>query len=247
MQRFTGKAGIYARFRPSYPEALLNYLYGEAGFTQASEIADIGAGTGIFSRLLLARGSKVCCVEPNDEMRAQLEASLRGIPNARVIAAPAEATTLPNAGVDFITAAQAFHWFDRAAFRAEARRILRPGGKVALVWNIQESTDPFIQALDALHVQFCEGYEGHRMHTVDEPETFDDFFAARCALRTCPNAYETDEQHFIGRCLSSSYAPREGDANHAAYVAALRDLFACYAPGGLLRVSNNTHCYLGEV
>ncbi len=247
MQRFTGKADNYARFRPSYPAALLDDLYDEFGVSQAGEIADIGAGTGIFSRLLLARGSTVVCVEPNDEMRGQLESSLRGHPNARVISAPAEATALPDASIGCITVAQAFHWFDRSAFRAEARRILRPGGKVALIWNRQDREAPFIQAQHALHAKFCTSYNSHPMDDLETPASFDDFFAARCMLRTYPNGYDTDEEAYIGRCLSSSYAPKLSDANHAAYVAALRGLFSRYAVGGLLHIPNNTSCYLGHV
>lgn len=246
-ERFTGRSLNYARYRPSYPAALLDYLYGEAGFPERGDIADIGAGTGIFSRLLLERGSAVACVEPNAEMRGQLETVLAGHPRALILAAPAESTTLPDAGVDAITAAQAFHWFDRQAFRQEARRILRPGGKVVLIWNSTDRGHPFIHAHNAVHDRFCPGYTARQADQVESPGAFDDFFAHTCEMRVFDNSFDTDEESYVGRSLSSSYSPREDDPNAAPFVEALRQVFRRHAAGGILRFPNITRCYVGEV
>ena len=123
-ERFTGKADVYKKFRPSYPKELIDYLYSQVGFSQDSVIADIGSGTGIFSRLLLECGSQVYCVEPNDDMRQTAEKDLAGFRNFISVNAAAENTGLQEKSVHFVTAAQAFHWFDRQAYKLECQRIL---------------------------------------------------------------------------------------------------------------------------
>lgn len=130
---FSGKADGYAKYRPTYPEALYELLYSSAGMTKDSIVADIGAGTGIFSRGLLERGSMVYCVEPNEDMRSEAEVYLRDYQKVEFVNAPAEATALQGHSIDFITVAQAFHWFDRLAFQQECQRILKHKGKVILI------------------------------------------------------------------------------------------------------------------
>ena len=136
--RFTSKADIYKKYRPTYPTELIDYLYAQAGFSKESIVADIGSGTGIFSRLLLERGNRVYCVEPNGDMRQTAEKDLSSFENFYTVGAPAENTGLLERSVDFVTAAQAFHWFDRQRFKSECRRILKDCGKVLLVWNIRD-------------------------------------------------------------------------------------------------------------
>ena len=145
-KRFTGKAELYRKFRPSYTQELFQYLYSpQVGFSQDSVIADIGAGTGIFTRLLLERGSKVYAVEPNADMRETSKNDLAEYKNFVSVNASAENTGLDEASVDFITAAQAFHYFDREVFKQECRRILRPGGKVVIIWNDVDKYSELIQ------------------------------------------------------------------------------------------------------
>lgn len=141
-RRFSDRVENYVRYRPGYPRALLECLAREHGLDPAHAVADIGSGTGILSELLLRNGNAVFGVEPNAEMRAAAERLLRGQAKFHSVDGRAEATTLPTASVDWITAAQAFHWFDVSAARREFRRILRPiasgsdgqgGRRVALV------------------------------------------------------------------------------------------------------------------
>ncbi|MCL2463427.1 MAG: class I SAM-dependent methyltransferase, partial [Defluviitaleaceae bacterium] len=127
-EKFTGKAGLYRTFRPSYPAELIDYLYSHIGFSSDCSIADIGAGTGIFTRILLERGSKVYAVEPNGDMREAAIKDLSGYENFVPVGASAENTGLDDSGVDFVTVAQAFHYFDRQLFRRECQRILKSGG-----------------------------------------------------------------------------------------------------------------------
>ena len=138
-ERFNEKAEIYQQHRASYPKELIEYLYSAVGFSNASIIADIGSGTGIFSRFLLEKGNHVYCVEPNDDMRSVAERELGCIVGFYSVAAPAENTGLKENSIDFITVAQAFHWFDRQLFTLEYRRILKDTGKAVLIWNIRDN------------------------------------------------------------------------------------------------------------
>jgi ubiquinone/menaquinone biosynthesis C-methylase UbiE len=144
-ERFSNKADLYKKFRPTYPKELIDYLYSQVGFNQESIIADIGSGTGIFSRLLIEQGSFVYCVEPNEDMRRTAEKDLSEFENFVSVNAPAENTGLQDVSVDFITVAQAIHWFDRQAFKSECRRILKPGGKVVLIWNERDYENEIIK------------------------------------------------------------------------------------------------------
>ncbi len=130
---FSGRANNYTFGRPDYPVKLIEALYSDYGVSTNSIIADIGSGTGKFSRQLLDKGSTVICVEPNDDMRLTAEKELSSYSNFRSVKGTYNATSLKNESVDFITSAQAFHWFDELVFKEECNRILRSMGKVALV------------------------------------------------------------------------------------------------------------------
>ncbi|MCD0166680.1 class I SAM-dependent methyltransferase [Deinococcus sp. 12RED42] len=156
--RFLGRADVYAQARPGYPDALGAWLR-DLGLLNA-RVADIGAGTGLFTRLLLAHGATVTAVEPNPDMRAALGEGLRGVPGLTVQAGTSEATGLAGASVGLITAAQAAHWFDPARTTPEFRRVLIPGGRVLFVWNDWRAagdTAPFNRAYGEVVRAFTAG------------------------------------------------------------------------------------------
>src|SRR5690349_16869253 len=126
--RFSDRVENYVKARPGYPPAILPFLVAECGLTPESVIADIGSGTGLLAELWLKHGNRVFGVEPNAAMRAAGERRLADYPRFTSVAATAEATTLPAGSVDFVTAGQAFHWFDGPAAAREFARILRPAG-----------------------------------------------------------------------------------------------------------------------
>lgn len=134
-QRFSSRVENYEKYRPSYPAAVIDTLRGECGLSSRSTIADIGSGTGLFSRLFLDFGCRVFGVEPNPDMRAAGERVLSAYPRFTSLDGSAEATGLAVGSVDFAAAGQAFHWFDPPRARDEFARILRPGGWVVLAWN----------------------------------------------------------------------------------------------------------------
>jgi ubiquinone/menaquinone biosynthesis C-methylase UbiE len=130
---FGSVADVYDATRPTYPPEAARWMLGEAPL----RVADIGAGTGIFSRVLADLGHEVVAVESDDEMRSKLAETSPGI---TVLAGSAEQIPLPDASLDAVTAAQAFHWFDREAAAEEIARVLRPGGLVAAIWNMEDES-----------------------------------------------------------------------------------------------------------
>jgi ubiquinone/menaquinone biosynthesis C-methylase UbiE len=153
--RFTGKADVYAKARPGYAAELIERLSAWAELDASATVADIGAGTGIFSAQLAETGTRVIAVEPNDEMRAQAELRFDNSETVSIVARTAEATGIAAGSIDLVTAAQAFHWFDCEAFRTECLRILRGDARVALVWNMRVSDAPVNAACERTFYELC--------------------------------------------------------------------------------------------
>jgi len=247
-RRFSRRAANYARYRPSYPEELLAILAAEIGLSPNAAIADVGSGTGIFTRLLLDYGCTVYAVEPNAEMRAAAEASLGGNARFHSVAGDAAGTTLPAASVDVVTAAQAFHWFDALAARQEFLRILRSAGAVVLVYNSwRHSHDPLAVAYDALVNRFDPEQETGEAAPRAGDETVAAFYGSGgFGQRAIPNPHWYNWDAFQGRALSSSYAPLADHPNHEPFLAALRAFFDAYAEQGRIRFPYITRLYWGR-
>lgn len=249
--RFTGKGEEYARYRPDYPAELLACLFGSAtGPDDSFTVADVGAGTGLFSAQIARLCCHVVCVEPNADMLRQARSRLAGLiqtGRCELVQAPAEHTGLEDASVDLVTAAQAFHWFDRAAFKAECRRILKPEGKVALVWNSRVPDAPINRACEELNRELCPAFHGFSGGIGNDPAQFSDFFDGGIDFHVFPHDLVYDRAGFIGRNLSASYAPREGDPSYGAYVARLGELFDEFSHGGSVTIPNAARLYVGRV
>src|SRR5216110_1873941 len=125
-QRFSNRVADYVRYRPGYPPATLDLLRAECGLRPGNVIADIGSGTGLLSKLFLKNGNRVYGVEPNKEMREAGEEYLASYEGFSSIEGSAESTTLGDSTIDFVTAGQAFHWFEPNAARSEFARSLSP-------------------------------------------------------------------------------------------------------------------------
>ena len=247
--KFIGKADTYAKYRPSYPSEFINYLYSKVHFNENSVIADVGSGTGKFTELLLKKGSLVYGIEPNVDMRSVAEKALSCYGNFRSVKSSAESVAVPDKTFDFITVAQAFHWFDREKFKSECHRLLKDRGKVVLVWNTRDNNDELVKANYMVNQKFCPGFKGfsHGM-TEDKPGDYGDFFKnGMCEHEVFRNELKFDENSFIGRNLSSSYAPKENDTNYLLYIDALKELFRKYSKAGFLTMANITKSYVGEV
>ncbi len=245
---FTGRASAYAKGRPSYPDMLIDHLYQREGFSEESVIADIGSGTGIFSKLLLERGSTVFAVEPNADMRTAAEQRFADCSRFVQYDGTASHTGLSAQSADFVTAAQAFHWFDTLEFKAECRRILKPGGKVFLLWNIRDEEDPVNRKCFGLFREFCPAYKGSNNGFREDDGRLDTFFDGGYEKLRFDNplTYGSAEI-FLNRCLSSSYALRNTEEGYAEYLHALSDLYAECAENGILKAANYTVVYKGSV
>jgi SAM-dependent methyltransferase len=250
--RFSGRVGDYVKTRPSYPASVLSVLRDEHGLSPSSTVCDLGSGTGLFTKLLLESGATVQAVEPNDEMRAAAEAMLGATPGFASVAGSAEATTLADASVDLVTAAQAFHWFDVDRARLEMKRILRPGGharsNVALVWNDRElEATAFHRDYEELLVRRCPQYR-ELQGKADSVAKFDALLGAGAWTRhEVPNEQRLDREGLVGRLLSSSYAPRPGDPTHDETFAELRAIFDRHAEGGEIAMLYTTVIIAGRI
>src|SRR5882724_5446254 len=175
-QRFSDRVDNYIRYRPGYPIEILDLLRERCGLTPQARIADIGFGTGIFTRMLLENGNTVVGIEPNQEMREAGARLLTGFPEFRGSGGTAENTTLENQSVEFITAAQAAHWFDREPARREFLRILKPGGWVVLLWNERRTEGTaFLAEYEQLLLEYGTDYAEVRHERTSD--TIGDFFA----------------------------------------------------------------------
>lgn len=245
--RFTNKASVYAKFRPSYPRQFIDYLMREVGM-EGKIIADVGAGTGILTRLLADKAQKVIVVEPNQEMLEVLKEHCRMCTNLTAWEGSAEDTGLPEQSVDFITVAQAFHWFDKERTKVEFQRILKQNGRVTLVWNSRSAENNFIKENDALLQRVCPEFRGFSGGTGTESEQYGDFFAnGYCEYRVFDNDRYLTLEEYLGGSLSASYAPLEGDRNYGDFIGGLEELFNKYSSGGKLLIPNKTYSYTGKV
>ena len=247
MGRFSNRVGDYVSGRPGYPDAVVSWLAGTFGLEPSSTIADVGAGTGISAALFLRHGFTVVAVEPNDAMREAAVAALGSEPRFRAVAAPAEATTLKAASVDAIVAAQAFHWFDRAAFRTECARILNPRGIVALLWNVRRiGASPFAADYEALLRGFGTDYLTVRHENVTEAELAE-FFDGPFEHREFDNVQILDRNGLRARLLSSSYVPAAGHERHDPMMAALDELFEAHQRNGSVAMEYELRAYASRL
>jgi SAM-dependent methyltransferase len=245
--RFSDRVENYVRYRPGYPSDVLRVLENACGLAPDHVIADIASGTGIWSRMLLENGNLVFGVEPNAEMRQAGERLLAEFPKFTSVAGTAEATTLPDKSVDFATAAQAAHWFDRERARREIVRILKPGGWLVLLWNerLTDST-AFLRDYEQLLLTFGTDYEDVRHErTTDAVNEF--FDPAPYKEYVFPMRQEFDFAGLEGRLLSSSYAPGPEHANHAPMLRELRRIFERHAESGRVNVDYKTRVYFGRL
>jgi SAM-dependent methyltransferase len=176
VSRFSSRVENYAKYRPGYPAGVLEILNSKCGLTRESVIADVGSGTGLLSEVFLRNGNTVLGIEPNELMRITAESLLQGFEHFRSLAGTAEKTTLPESSVDFVTAGQAFHWFDAEVAKLEFARILKPDGWVVLIWNARRvGSTPFLREYEALLLRYSADYATVRHENAEEG--IEQFFA----------------------------------------------------------------------
>jgi SAM-dependent methyltransferase len=247
-ERFSGLVADYVRYRPGYPPAALEPLVGDCGLGPDSTVADVGAGTGIWTGRLLETGCRVLALEPNREMRGAGHRQLGDNGQVSWLDGTAESTGLGDASVDLVTAAQAFHWFDRGPARAELSRVLRPGGWMAVIWNERrKQAPPFMVAYERLLLDFAIDYE-RIDHTRIGRADLEPFFApAELRESRCDNRQVLDLAGLEGRLRSCSYAPGPDHPNHAPMMAELWRIFAAHQDDGRVTIDYDCRIYYGRL
>jgi len=245
--RFNNRVENYAAYRPGYPAGVVDFLREELKLSTASIVADVGSGTGLLSELFLQNGNEVFGVEPNDEMRAAAAVQLQTHPNFKSVKGTAEATTLADASFDFVTAGQAFHWFDTNKARTEFARILKPGGYAVIIWNLRRTNStPFLRDYEALLRRVGTDYDKVAKSYAKE-EDLHRFFDGNYQIKKFDNSQIFDFAGLRGRTLSASYVPLAGQPGHEEMLAGLREIFNCHQHNGTVEHQYDTEIYYGKV
>jgi ubiquinone/menaquinone biosynthesis C-methylase UbiE len=247
-QRFSTRVADYVRYRPGYPIAVRDILRAECALNSGHVIADIGSGTGLLSEVFLKNGNRVFGIEPNEEMRKGGEEYLASYDGFVSVDGSAEATTLDDASLNFVTTGQAFHWFEPKASRAEFTRILKPAGWVVIVWNERlTDTTPFLRDYEFLLHEFGTDYAKVKESYPNEQHMRDFFGAFPYSSHEVPNFQEFDFDGVAGRLRSSSFIPTPDTPTFAPMMAELKRIFDENNQSGRIRLEYTTRIYFGRL
>ena len=241
--RFTSRAEDYARFRWEYAEAAIQAVCDIARVGPTSWLADIGAGTGLLARRFAGRAGCVVAVEPNAAMRRWMQAG--NGPVLEIIAGSAEAIPLANQSVELITVGQALHWFQAEPARAEFRRILKPGGWLAVLGN--HNTDPvYGEAMNTLRSAAYGWDTSDENKGPGKPATY---YLGETGYRKMdfPASAGLTWESFFGGLCSHSHAPQEGHPLYPAFKEKCWEIFVRFSTGGLLYIDYASEVTIGQM
>ena len=210
--------------RPTYPAQAIERLVAELRIGPEARVLDLAAGTGKLTRLLIPTGAEIVAVEPVSAMRSTLTTSL---PDVEALEGTAEAIPLADASVDAVVVGQAFHWFDGDAALAEIHRVLRPGGRLGLIWNVKDESVDWIEKLGGI----MESYRGDAPRVAsgawkdafDRTKLFTPLERARFAF-----VHEADFAAVVARVTSVSFIASLPPAEFARVVDRVRQLVATH-------------------
>lgn len=242
---FTDRARDYADHRPGYPLEVFRVLTDRVPLPACA--IDIGAGTGIFSRSLLASGYKTISVEPNEAMRIEARAGSSD-PTYLVVAGTGEDTGLADACAELITVAQAFHWLDLDQARAELFRIGKPGCMTAIVWNTRQfDASPFMREYREMLFKYAPDYRSMKSHWDDLDGRVRSFFPQEPELHGFSNRHLVPRDSMIGNLLSTSYAPKPATLERDELLKAADKLFERHQIDGTVGFELMTKLYIGSL
>ncbi len=233
--RFTETAGLYRRYRPSYPSQVFDWIFQSANVPPGTQVVDLGCGTGIASRQMAARGMDVLGIDPNEEMLAVARADGSGV---RYLRGEAADTRLPASSIGLVVCGQSFHWFDTLATMSELRRILVPHGFCAAFWNVRATGVPAMDEYEEL-LHSIGDYRslpkpGDAIREIERSPQITSLRAIEFPHSQC-----LDRDGFFGRVSSSSYVVH-GLYRRAEFDRALTELFERYAVDGEIELNYRT-------
>ena len=241
-KRFSSRVENYIKYRPSYPLKIIGFLKEKRILAENTVIADVGSGTGILTKLFLDNGNQVYGVEPNKDMREAAEKFLQGYTKFSSLEGSAETTGLEENCIDLIIAGQAFHWFDVEEAKREFKRIIKPNGNVALIWNNRgKSGTDFNSSYENFILKYGTDYREIKKNDGN----VDLFFNYQ--KETFYNFQELDFPRFKGRVLSSSYIPLVDNPIFPRMILELEDLFNKHQRNGIIRIEYDTEIYLSKL
>jgi SAM-dependent methyltransferase len=246
--RFSDRVADYVRYRPSYPVEALDAIRSIGELRAGANVADLGSGTGIWTRILLEAGFYVSAVEPNPEMRRVAEGEFGSHSGFRSVDGASDSTSLSNGSVDLVTAAQAFHWFDVVKTRRECLRVLKQDAWVALLFNERlVEGSPFLIGYESILQRYATDYNLVNHANLND-DTFVRFYGTNAyERRSFPNIQRFDYKGLEGRLLSSSYAPAKGHPDHEPMLSELRQLFDRTEKDGFVSFDYQTLVYMGRL
>jgi SAM-dependent methyltransferase len=237
---FQSGAVAYERGRPGYPAGAIEWLWAELDLRPGRTVLDVGAGTGKLTRELVSSGAEVVAVEPVPGMRGVLE---RAVPRARVLDGTAEALPVADRSVDAIAVAQAFHWFDVPRALAEFHRVLRPGGRFALIWNRRRLDQPLHHEIHRIIEPYHGDTPSHQRGAWREPVARSGQFAQVGELEL-PTEQELDVDGVVDRVASTSFIAALDEPERVQVLERVRELAVGWA--GPLRLGYTTEAYVHE-
>ncbi|MDB6141074.1 MAG: hypothetical protein JWP80_118 [Pseudomonas sp.] len=217
---YSTQAGTYTLGRPEYPDELNLWLRDTLGIDAQASVVDLGAGTGKFTRLLKPLTDHLTAVEPVQAMRQEFG---KGFPDTTIVQGTAESIPLADETADAVVCAQAFHWFANEAALVEIHRVLKPGGRLGLIWNVRDESVDWVAEI----TRIITPYEGDtpRFHTGNWRQPFNGHYFAQPEL-TCFNYIHsgTAETVIMNRFLSVSFIAALPEADKSILTEQLREL-----------------------
>lgn len=246
-QRFTGRAEAYSKYRPTYPQGVLDILKEKIHFDSSKVVADIGSGTGILSKLFLEHGNRVFGVEPNADMRNKAESSLAGFPNFISLNGTAENTSLKDRSVDLISIGQALHWFDPVKSWKEFGRIMNQNGWLCVLYNDRKSEN--YSGIMKNYESIVRKYSRNRprMERI-EGDALCKFFPTWVFEKyLLPNEQTLDFEGLIGRLSSASYMPQPEEDQFMSMKNEIKEIFDEYQVDNKITLFYVTNVFLGKI
>jgi SAM-dependent methyltransferase len=237
--RFSDRVENYRKYRPSYPAEVIDIVRSKLGLSSEHTIADVGAGTGISSKLFLENGNTVFGIEPNEAMLNAAISDLDDYDNFFPIKCSAEQIELTDDRVDFIVVGQALHWFDIEKVRKEFARILKPGGHIVILYNSWKRSSAFNQEYESLLFKYSTDYKSVN-HKKKEETILDELFLGEFEIIKIDNIQVFDFEGIRGRLLSSSYVPTQEHPNYEPILKELKIKFDEHQVNGKISFEYDT-------